>query len=159
MLVAGQNRPDDGRAAFAEAIKADPNVTLEKDLVTPDIEAAFQAAKGGGGGGGRGAAGGDMTHTPASEQAVLTPVPIYVELPDGITAVKVIARYKPFGATEWKTVELRRMSKGYGGEVPCLDIGSTTGDLSYYVQATDANGDVVASHGSRQAPDRVSNQE
>ena len=71
-----------------------------------------------------------MTHTPPTEQAILTPVPIYVELPDGVTAVKVIARYKAFGTTDWKTIELRKMGNGYGGEVPCLEIGSTTGDLS-----------------------------
>jgi len=162
VLVAGLNRPEDGKAAFAEALKADPGITLEKDLTTPDIEKAFQAAKGGGSapsGPSKPAAGpavgGDMTHTPPPEQAILTPVPLYAELPDGVTAVKVIARYKAFGTTEWKTIELRKTGNGYGAEVPCQEIGSTTGDLHYYLQATDAGGDVVSTSGSRNAPNRV----
>ena len=44
----GSSGAEDGRAAFVEALKADPSIGLEKDLTTPEIEAAFQAAKGGG---------------------------------------------------------------------------------------------------------------
>jgi hypothetical protein len=162
VLVAGLNRPEDGKAAFVEALKADPNIGLEKDLTTPDIEKVFQAAKGGGSApsapskpSGAAPVGGDMTHSAPPEQAILTPVPLYAELPDGVTAVKVIARYKAFGTTEWKTIELRKVGNGYGAEVPCLEIGSTTGDLHYYLQATDASGDVVSTSGSRNAPNRV----
>ncbi len=162
VLVAGLNRSEDGKAAFVEALKADPNIGLEKDLTTPDIDKVFQAAKGGASApapskpsGAAPVVGGDMTHTPPPEQAILTPVPIYAELPDGVTAVKVIARYKAFGTTEWKTIELRKVGNGYGAEVPCQEIGSTTGDLNYYLQATDASGDVVSTSGSRNAPNKV----
>src|SRR5262249_3111666 len=34
-------------------------------------------------------------------------------------------------------------------------IGSATGDLSFYVQATDSSGDVVAVSGTRNAPNKV----
>jgi hypothetical protein len=164
VLVAGLGKPEDGKAAFVEALKADPSIGLEKDLTTPDIDKVFQAAKNGGAApsapsnkpaASAPAAGGDMTHTPPTEQAILTPVPLYAELPDGVTAVKVIARYKAFGTTEWKTIELRKVGNGYGTEVPCQEIGSTTGDLQYYLQATDANGDVVSTSGSRNAPNKV----
>jgi hypothetical protein len=76
-------------------------------------------------------------------------------MPPGVTATKVIVRYRAFGTEEWKTIELRRLSNGYGGEIPCLDIGSETGDLSYYVQAFGTAGDVVSSSGSRAAPNKV----
>jgi hypothetical protein len=157
VLVAGMNRVPDGRAAFAEAIKIDPGTALEKDLTTPEVEQAFQAAKGSAAGtSGKGASGaGDIVHTPPSEQAVLTPVPLYLELPEGVKAAKVIARYRPFGAPEWKTLELRKTGDGYGGEIPCLDIGSTSGDLAYYLQATDAGGDIVATSGTRTSPHKV----
>jgi len=72
-----------------------------------------------------------------------------------IVAVKVVARYKPYGTSEWKTLELRRLGNGYGAEVPCRDVGSTTGDFIYFVQATDAAGDVVSMSGSRAAPNKV----
>jgi hypothetical protein len=48
VLVAGLNRSADGTAAFAAALAADPSVQLDKDLTTPEIQAAFQAAQGGG---------------------------------------------------------------------------------------------------------------
>jgi hypothetical protein len=47
------------------------------------------------------------------------------------------------------------MGTGFGGEVPCMDVGSTTGDFLYYVQATDASGEVVGTSGTRTAPNKV----
>jgi hypothetical protein len=170
VLIAGLNRLDDGKKALVEALKADPDIGLEKALTTPEIEQIFRAAKMGGNVPAPAAkpvvaattpapvaasAAGDMIHTPPSEQKALTPVPIYVELPAGIAAVKVVARYKPYGTSDWKTLELRRLGPGFGAEVPCRDVGSTTGDFAYFVQATDAAGDVVSMSGSRAAPNKV----
>jgi hypothetical protein len=160
------------QAEFATALQIDPGITLVKELTTPEVQAAFAAAQSGGAGTGapaeeaaparpaapaKAAAGGgeDITHTPPAEQTVLTPVPIYVEMPEGVTPAKVQLRYKTFGSTEWKTIELRKLKGGYAAEVPCLDIGSETGDLKYYIQAVDANGDVVATSGSRNNPHKV----
>ena len=36
-----------------------------------------------------------MSHTPPAEQAVNTPVPIYIEVPEEVGATKVTLRYKP----------------------------------------------------------------
>jgi hypothetical protein len=168
VLVAGLNRAADGTAAFAAALAADPAVQLDKDLTTPEIQKAFQAAQGGGAPPAApppaappppAATASEkttgMTHTIPVEQATLTPVPIYVEIDDGIAVAKVQVKYKPFGATEWKSLELRKLGNGYGIEVPCLDIGSTTGDLRYYVQAQDPNGDIVANSGTKSAPNKV----
>ena len=47
------------------------------------------------------------------------------------------------------------MGTGYGGEVPCMDVGSTTGDFIYYVQASNGGGEVIATSGSRTAPNKV----
>ena len=98
--------------------------------------------------------GGGIEHTPATAQAVLTPLPIFVELPAGLPAAKVFVMYKPFGATDWQKLELKNLGTGYGGEIPCQAVGSTTGDLVYYVQANDGE-DIVATSGSRKAPHRV----
>jgi hypothetical protein len=152
VLIAGLNRADEGKQELAEAIRADPDVQLEKDLTTPEIEATFKALKTGGLPPPKG---GDMVHTPPPEQRVLTAVPIYVELPEGVSPFKVIARYKPYGTPDWKTLELHKMGTGYGGEVPCMDVGTTTGDFLYYVQATDGGGEVVGTSGSRTAPNKV----
>lgn len=160
VLIAGLNRLEDGKQELAEAIRADPDVALEKDLTTPEIDREFKALKAGGLPPAKPTAGGgDLIHTPPVEQRTLTAVPIYVEFPDGVAPAKVIARYKPFGTPDWKTLELLKLGNGYGAEVPCMDVGSTPGDFLYYVQATDAGGEVIGTSGSRQAPNKVVIQE
>src|SRR2546430_267725 len=37
----GMGRAKDAKAEFAEALKADPKVALDRDLATPEVEAAF----------------------------------------------------------------------------------------------------------------------
>ncbi len=160
-----EKKNEDAKGHFIEALKADPTITLLKDLLTPEIQAVWNAAKGGGpapappppepAASAPAAGGDDIVHTPIAEQAIYTPVPVYAELPEGMTPAKVQLRYKVFGATDWKTLDLKKLKQGYGGEVPCLEVGSTTGDLKYFIQAIDSNGDVLATSGTRNAPHKV----
>lgn len=85
----------------------------------------------------------------------MTPLPLFVELPTGVAAAKVQAFYKAFGATAWKSLELRPIGSGWGGEIPCLDVGSATGTLVYYVQAFDAEKNLISWSGTRGAPASV----
>jgi hypothetical protein len=150
-------RPDEGRAQFAAALKEDPSVALDGDLATADLQREFTAVKSKGSGpsvdaGAAPAAAAstpqsDMAHSPPASQAVLTPLPIYVELPEGIQATKVYVRYQPFGAKEWKTAYMSKVGGGYGVELPCADVGDSPGVLKYFIQAVDAAGDLVASSG------------
>lgn len=168
--IGGSIDKEKGIANFVEAIKLDPTVTLDPDIKTKDLEQAFAEAKkraGGGGaapaptnGGGGGAAAalgqpqGDFTHTPAAEQQVRTAIPVYVEYDGEEQLVKVIARYKGFGMTEWKAAELKKMGeKGWGGLLPCADVQQ--GTTQYYLQGFDANNDPVATGGDRQNPYKV----
>jgi hypothetical protein len=179
--IAGLKKVDEGKKNFVEALKADPSIVLDQDLATPEVQAAFDEARKTAGVAAppaaeeaapakpppaaeeeeeeeeeeHPAAEGDLTHEPPSEQAVLTPVPIYAELPEGMKASKLTVRYKPFGASAWKSVQMSRLREGYGAEIPCLDVGSATGDLEYFIQATSEAGDVVAFSGTRNAPHRV----
>jgi hypothetical protein len=166
VYAGGMNRNDDAKAQFALALEQDPKVVPDSDLVSPEIEALFAEAKKGGGGGGKQPAGepgpapagggsGDLVHTPPAEQATLTPVPLFAQLPAGTTAARVQLSYKPFGASEWKALEMKPHGKGYGVEVPCVEIGSAQGDLSYYIQAFDAQQNLVSWSGTRQAPNKV----
>jgi hypothetical protein len=168
VLVAGFNDAAGGREEFALALKIDPTIGLDKDLSTPEIEQAFRAAGGVASAARRPAVpevapvrapaarppDDGIIHTPPTEQATLTPVPIYVELDQDSETAKVIVQYKPYGA-EWKKLELRRTEGGYGGEIPCREVGSATGDLLYYLYVVDGAGDLVAKNGSRAAPNRV----
>jgi hypothetical protein len=168
VYVGGMNRVDDGKAQFAEAIKQDPSVAPDKDLVSPEIEAAFAEAKKAPGGGEKTPSpkpqpsatpaptgGGDLLHTPPVEQVTMTPLPLYAELPSGVAATRVQLSYKPFGAGEWKTLEMKLTGKGYGIEVPCAEIGTTTGDFAYFVQAFDGTNNLVSWSGARGTPNKV----
>jgi hypothetical protein len=157
VLIAGLNRLEDGKQELAEAIRADPNVALEKDLTTPEIDQVFKALKSGPLPPPKATVGaaGELIHSAPAEQRTLTAVPIYVELPDGATPGKVIARYKPYGTPDWKTLELLKVGNGWGAEVPCMDVGSTTGEFVYYVQATSDAGEVIGTAGTRAAPNKV----
>jgi hypothetical protein len=97
---------------------------------------------------------GDLSHTPPAEQAVNTPVPIYIEIPEEVGAVKATVRYRPFGGNKWKTLEMQRVGKGYGAEIPCEDV-TTTGDIKYFIIAKDDAGDPVGTAGSMKEPYKV----
>jgi len=166
VYVGGMSRRDEGKGEFVAALKKDATVTLEADLVSPEIEAAFAEAKRGGstaaptpptpsGPPASATGSGDLIHTPPAEQATLTPLPIYAELPRGITAEKAQVFYKPFGATAWKSLDLRRIGAGWGAEIPCLDVGSATGSLVYYIQAFDGEKNLLSWTGTRGAPASV----
>jgi hypothetical protein len=141
-------------AAFTEALKADSNVALDPDTRTKDVDSAWaeakkQAASGGGSAGGPPPAG-DFTLQPAPETLVRTPLDVYGEYGGTETLTKVVLKYKAFGMTEWKTVEMKSMDKGWGAEIPCVDV--IQGDILYYVQGFNANNDPVATSGDRNNP-------
>ena len=130
-----------GIKAFQEALKLDPKIELDPDLKTGDIEKAFEKAKSGGGatsGGGddKTVSAGDFSHTPVAEQAIRTPLPIYAEYTGSEALTRVIARYRAPGMGEWKTLELKKIDKGWGAELACLDV--QPGVISYYLQGFNA---------------------
>jgi hypothetical protein len=52
--------------------------------------------------------------------------------------------------TDWKTAELKKMDKGYGGLIPCHDV--IQGTLRFYVQGLNDKNEVVATAGTRNKP-------
>jgi hypothetical protein len=161
VIQVAAGKKDAATASFAEAIKIDPNVQLDPDLKTKEVETAWDDAKGRRGGGGGGAAAssgggepsGDFTHTSVGEQTIRTPVPVYVEYGGSESLAKVVVKYKGFGMTEWKQLELKPLGKGFGAEIPCLDV--LQGELQYYVQGFNAQNDPVATGGDRNNSYRV----
>lgn len=158
VYVGGLNDKDKGQAAFAEALKLDPAVALDKDLTTKEITAVFEAAKKGGaavtpppGPAQPKGPSGDFVHTPFVDQQVRTSVPVLVEYNGEEKLAKVIARYKGFGMTEFKQFELKKIGeKQWGGNSPCGDV--QTGDFLYYIQGFNDQNDPVATAGSRNEP-------
>jgi hypothetical protein len=101
-----------------------------------------------------------ILHVPAQdripEQGILTPIPIALDLPDGLGAGRVLVHYKLFGADDWVTLELRRESETrFAGAIPCLEVSTVTGDVLYYVRVHAPDGEVVAYSGTRHDPFRV----
>ncbi len=162
-VYGGGGKLDQARSEFVLALQADPKAALIDALTTPELAQAFkeaqkEAPRGGGAGEGGGkpakVAEGDIAHAPVAEQAVNTPVPVYVEIPEEIGASKATLRYKPFGAKKWKSLDMERIGSGFGAEIPCADV-TTTGDVRYYVILKDDAGDPVGTAGSLKAPHRV----
>jgi hypothetical protein len=156
VLIGGQVDKNKGEAAFAEAIAIDASLQLDPDLKTKELEAAWEAAHKGGGASATTASArpsGDFTHTPAAQEQVRTPLPIYAEYAGSEALVKVIARYKGFGMTEFKTLELKKLDSGWGGMIPCADVQQ--GDFQYYLQGFNEANDPVATAGDRSHPYKV----
>jgi hypothetical protein len=158
------SKKDDAEKAFVDGLKIDNSVAPESDYVSPDVEKVFKEAKakaaGGaatpppdktGGGTEPTSPPGELEHEQVKEQMVETPVPLFVGIPEGMKVAKVIVMYRPFGAEEWKKLELKKAGNGYAGEIPCEETG-TTGDLKYYIKAVDSGGDPIAEVGSKNKP-------
>jgi len=95
-----------------------------------------------------------FVHVPPAEQTVLTPIPLWVESSDP-AVTRIVVHYRGFGISDWTTLELVRTGNGWGGEIPCRDVGTVTGVLRYYVSAYDEDGQVIAWQGSTTKPIRV----
>lgn len=162
------NKLDKAKEEFSAALAADPKAELDPVLTTPQLQKAYDEAKADSGGstttsGGSEPApkptkapGGDIPNSnPIAEQTINTPVPIYIEIPEEYGAEAATLKYKPFGATSWKTLNMKRMGDGFAAEVPC-SATSTTGDLKYYIIAKDGSGDQVGQSGTLKAPYKVS---
>jgi hypothetical protein len=164
--ISGGLDKEKGISNLVEALKIDASVALDPDLKTKELEQAFAEAKKRAAGGGASAVSsrasssgggrpeGDFTHTPVTEQQVRTAIPVYAEYAGEEALVRVIARYKGFGMTDWKPVELKKMGeKGWGGLLPCGDVQQ--GVTQYYIQGFNAENDPVAVGGDRNNPYKV----
>lgn len=150
-----------GEQSFSQALAVLPSVEPEADFTTPEVAKVFEAAKQ------KTAAppttptepttpppaetpAGELAVMPVPEQMINTPVPVSVEVPEGMSVAKVIVMYKPFGG-EWRKLELQKRRDSWQGLIPCLDV-TTTGDLRFYVKALDAVGDQIAGAGTSKQP-------
>ncbi|MEB2313368.1 MAG: tetratricopeptide repeat protein [Sorangiineae bacterium] len=152
---AGLAQKEDAIEAFKAALKNDPSITPDSNYLTGEVQSAFEEAK---------KASGPapvvvekavapLTEKPWTEQATWRPVPVYVELPDGIEAARVVTRYKAPGQ-DWKELTLQKHGKGYAGYIPCAAVESE-GELLYFTTAFDANFDRMASGGSTENPRKI----
>lgn len=160
--VGGQLDTEKGITSFVDALKIDASITLDADVRTKDLDAAFAEARKRAGldapaapptppAPPPGPPAGDFAHTPAPAHQTRTPIPVYADYTGDQPLTKVTVRYRGFGMTDWKGVDLKRMSeKGWGGTLPCSDVQQ--GAMTYYVVGFNANNDPVATSGDRNNP-------
>jgi hypothetical protein len=137
------------KKSWAQALQVQADITLNPDYDAPDLRSAFEEARGNAGGTGEQPSG-DFAHTPAGEQKVNTPLPVYVEYGGGTGLARVVVKYKGPAMSDWARVDLKHMGNGWGGLIPCSAV--TKGALRYWVQGFDDGGDPVASSGDPKHP-------
>src|SRR5262249_39298437 len=139
------------KKAWAEAVKLQPDITLNADYDAPDVHAAWDEAKNSGGGGaGAPPPQGGFTHTPPTQQKGQTTLPLYAEYPGDGSVARVIVKYKGASGSDWSRVDLKRVGTGWGGQIPCADV--TRGTLRYWIQGFGDAGDPVAGSGDPKHP-------
>jgi hypothetical protein len=165
------HKVDLARTEFATALMEDPNITLDPNLSSSDAQREFAAVKTGSlppapspapPPSQDASSQGGMVHAPPPRQVVMTPLPLYAEVPVDLGATKVSVRYKSVGGKDWKSALMHPLPSsagaaraGYAAELPCADVGRSEGELQYFIQAHDANGDLVAASGRSSAPHSV----
>lgn len=160
----GKNDQAGAREAFQKAVAADPNVTLDAAIATPETQRTFDAVAGGTAatpatpaepsapaetGGGEET--GEGVSCSPDVRELETRRPLAVECTTDEEATSLELRYRPFGSETWKTVRMEKKGEAFRALVPCSDT-EIEGTLRLYVRAKDASGETVGSWGSRNKP-------
>lgn len=94
---------------------------------------------------------GDLAHQPVPEQLQQTAVPVYVEVPG--SPAHVYLYYRGHGMREFSRVEMGRVGRGYGYEIPCDDVFAP--EVTYYIVAFGRDGSPSGFAGSQSSPIHV----
>lgn len=146
-----------GLKAFIAALKADPGAEVDPTLSNPEIDTVFQDAKEAVGvpstpAGPQGPL--LLSHKPPREATSNTPLRIYVELPKGMKAKKVIAHYRLSGQSKFTSLPLEEMEENvYESNIPGPKVKGKY--LEYYISAEAAGGNILGLSGAADAPHLV----
>ncbi|UQA60065.1 hypothetical protein [Polyangium aurulentum] len=160
VLAGGKKELEDAREAFVEALTLDKNAKPDPDVVSAEVTYAFDQARkqlkldAAAPAGPAAPSGQGMAHTPPAEQRLDTPVPLYAQLAPELLddAKKVTVTYLAPGASDWKTLLLKKLGeRGYGINVPCGDI-KAEGELRYFISVLDEQGAIITAAGTRDKP-------
>lgn len=154
ILAHGEKQLEDARDAFSEALRLDPSAKPDPDLSAAEVSFAFEQARAALTKTSPGGADAALQITPPPEQLVHTPVPLFAEIHADLLdkTRQVTVWYQPPGATDYRSLILKKLrDRAFGINVPCSDLGAE-GALRYYLAAVDAQGAILASAGSRDAP-------
>jgi hypothetical protein len=181
VYVGGLNDQNNGLNYFLQAVCTDPSSQLDPLTSSPEIQnvfnAAVQRARSGacptGGGAPPGSAPAPyvapapppppqptapppdqaIAHQVPAEQVSQTPLPLYAEINPLAQAKKILLHYKGLGMTQFKQVPMYRYQSGFAYQISCGDVWEPK--VSYYIEATSADGRVVGAVGSSVRPIEV----
>lgn len=158
VLAGGKKQLEDAREAFVEALKLDPAIKPDPDLLSGEITFAFENARkdlkldAPAAPSGPSSAG--LKHTPVTEQRVRTPVPLYIEVDPSLLEMvsRVSVSFLSPGASEWESLLMKKVVEGgFGINLPCEDVAAE-GTLKYHITVTAEGGAILAAVGSRTQP-------
>ncbi len=135
-----------GINGLVQAFGVDPSLEPNARYDVPEMKSEWEAAKDEAAATKGPSPKGDFAHTPATEQTVNTPLPVYVEYSGASKLVTVTVKYKGTGMREFKRLPLAKKKDGWAVTIPCGDV--KRGGVRYYVEGFDQSGDIVASSGS-----------
>jgi hypothetical protein len=139
---------------FRRALEIDPDIKLSRAFASPDIRGAFDEAL-------QGLAsappqlprptGEMLLHDPVLTSLQNQPITVAVFPQQGLAPSSLVLAYRPAGAVGFSEVKMQRKPSGaFDGTIPA---NATTGPLvSYYIIATRADGQPLASRGSAESP-------
>lgn len=169
VAIGGFGDNGQGLQFFVSALQADRTVQLDPLTSTPDIQSVFALAQSRAGSGGgtpttptdptttttsTPAPPGTIPHRPHPEQLTNTALPVFVEAPDDAPVGAIYAYYKAPGMRDFRRMDMRRVTGGYGVEIPCGEVMAPR--VQYYIVAFDTSGAPMGFAGSAEEPFSVS---
>jgi hypothetical protein len=156
VLLAGFKMKDQATKEFKRAVEIQADIKLEKTLANPEIQDVFDQATAGQGGEGGGAgaaapAADAITHEPVNKAEQGKPIPITASIDSSVGAKKMVLQFSADGSEDFGAREMHEESPGnWTGEIPA---SATEGaKVRYYLEASGAGDQVVATKGSAAAP-------
>lgn len=161
VLVAGAGEKEASIQAFERALKEDASVEPDPLVATPEVMAAYNAAKGRGKaaepakapskrGAPRAPVEGNLDHAPAPEQLSQTAVPVFVKKSPELGIASIKLSYRSLGMKKPKTVDLTETDDGYSYLIPCTDVFEPV--VEYFMVAVDGSGRTVGNAGTAANP-------
>jgi hypothetical protein len=172
VIINGFKQREVGIKQFKKAIEIQPDIMLTKNLVTPDLQAAFDQAvaemKSPPPEGGEGKvtppeppqpppspsgpeASGGLVHEAVTQGKQGSAISISVGVQSDLKFDKLVLAYRPDGGSDFLGRQMKEVSEGtYAAEIPTSATGGRS--VSYYIEAEDKEGSPVASRGSADSP-------
>lgn len=181
VMIGGLNQRELAIKQFQRALEIQPDIQVTRNVASPDVVAAFReaaaalaAGEGGEGGDEGDGAGGDsdeggggrtrsepgrrpgapstgVIHAPVTRAKSGEPILVTARLGANVSsAEKVVLSWKAAGEDDFSSKDMTRSGNKYAAQIPASAAKGRT--VSYYIEAQDSEGTVLASAGGEAKP-------